>query len=72
VPGAPSLWHKVVTAGAAIALAVTPAYGTSTRAKAPAAKPVQVTAKIQGRVSRSGGPAPASWFGWFASEKLRP
>jgi len=70
VPGAPSIWHKVVAAGAAIALAVEPASGACKRAKTLAAKPAPVSR--QAPAPRGGGPAPASWFRWIASDTLRP
>jgi hypothetical protein len=69
VPGVPSFWHKIVIAGAIVALAVAPASGACKRAKAPAAKPAAASRQVH--VPR-GGPAPASWFSWMASETLRP
>jgi len=72
VPGAPSLWHKVVIAGAAVALAVAPASGTPVKSKAQAAKPVPATVSRPDRTPRRTGPAPASWLERIASETLRP
>jgi len=71
VPGAPSLWHKVVIAGAAIALAVTPASGAPVKSKAQAAKPAPAASRPD-RAPRRSGPAPASWLERIASEALRP
>jgi len=69
VPGAPSLWHKTVTAGAAIALAVTPAFGAPGRIKPPAAKTAPPCR--QGRAPRP-APGAASWLEWIASDAIRP
>jgi hypothetical protein len=71
VPGAPSLWHKVVTAGAGVALAVTPVSGAPVRSKGQAAKPAPTTVTPrQDRAQRRSGPAP--WVERLASEALRP